>query len=164
MSRGTNKVAYVTLYHSGTLKGHIKTVMYHTLTHFNSKSVKNPSTSRKEGRISSCKRATGARSRSRTKASAATKTNPFNICPGIICSCGKMCKDSRGLKIHQAKTKCQMPENTLKAPPKKCFVSLNDVILSSCLSFEDKIYYQTLTKIFIPVSNVRNQLLANSAL
>ena len=74
------------------------------------------------------------------KASAATKTNPFNICPGIICSCGKMCKESRGLKIHQAKTKCQMPENTLKAPPKKCFVSLNDVILSSCLSFEDKIY------------------------
>ena len=104
--------------------------------------------------MSRCKHATGARLRPRTKASAATKTNPFNICPGIICSCGKMCKDSRGLKIHQAKTKCQMPENTLKAPPKKCFVSLNDVILSSCLSFEDKIYYQTSTKIFIPVSNV----------
>ena len=66
-----------------------------------------------------------------------------------------MCKYSRGLKIHQAKTKCQMPENTSKAPPKKCFVSLNDVILSSCLSFEDKFYYQTSTKIFIPVSNVR---------
>ena len=114
-----------------------------------------PSTAQKEGRISSCKRATGARLRPRTKASAATKTNPFNICPGIICSCGKMCKDSRGLKIHPAKTKCQMPENTLKAPPKKCFVSLNDVILSSCLSFGDKIYYQTSTKIFIPVSNVR---------
>ena len=105
--------------------------------------------------MSSCKRATGARSRPRTKASTATKTNPLNICPGIICSCGKICKDSRGLKIHQAKTKCQMPENTLKAPPKKCFVSLNDVILSSCLSFEDKIYYQTSTKIFIPVSKVR---------
>ena len=62
-----------------------------------------PSTARKEGRMSSCKRATGARLRPRTKASAATKTNPFNICPGIICSFGKMCKDSRGLKIHQAK-------------------------------------------------------------
>ena len=110
-----------------------------------------PSAARKEGRMSSCKRATGERLRPRTKASAATKTNPFNICPGIICSFGKMCKDSRGLKIHQAKTKCQMPENTLKAPPKKCFVSLNDVILSSCLSFEDKIYYQISTKIFIPV-------------
>ena len=66
-----------------------------------------------------------------------------------------MCKNSRGLKIHQAKTKCQMAENTLKVPPKKCFVSLNDVILSSCLSFEDRIYYQTSTKTFIPVSNVR---------
>ena len=52
-----------------------------------------------------------------------------------------------------------MPENTLKAPPKKCFVSLNDVILSSCLSFEDKIYYQTSTKIFIPVSNVRKRFI-----
>ena len=102
-----------------------------------------PSTARKEGRMSSCKRATSAKLRPRTKASTATKTNPFNICPGTICSCGKMCKDSRELKIHQAKTKCQMPENTLKAPPKKYFVSLNDVILSSCLSFEDKIYYQT---------------------
>ena len=113
------------------------------------------STARKEGRMSSCKCATGARSRPRTKVSAATKTNPFNICPGIICSCGKMCKDSRGLKIHQANTKCQMPENTLKAPPKKCFVLISDVILSSCLSFEDKIYCQTSTKIFIPVLNIR---------
>ena len=48
----------------------------------------------------------------RKKVSAATKTNPFNISSGIICSCGKMCKDSRGLKIHQAKTKCQMPKKT----------------------------------------------------
>ena len=93
--------------------------------------------------------------KTQNESEAATKTNPFNICPGIICSCGKMCEDSRGLKIHQAKMKCQMRENTLRAPPKKCFVSLNNVILSSCLSFEDKIYYQTATKIFIPVSNVR---------
>ena len=71
-----------------------------------------------------------------------------------------MCKDSRGLIIHKAKTKCQMPENTLKAPPKKCFVSLNDVILSSCLSFEDKTYYHTSTKIFIPVSNVSKSVVS----
>ena len=69
-----------------------------------------------------------------------------------------MCKDSRGLKIHQAKTKCQMLENTLKVPPKKCFVSPNNVILSSCLSFEDKICNQTSRKIFIPVSNVRKPI------
>ena len=117
-----------------------------------------------EKRRGSCKRATGARSRPRTKTNAATKTNSFNVCPGIICSCGKMCKDSRGLKIHQAKTKFQMPENTLKAPPKKCFAPLNDIILSSCLSFVDKIYYQTSTKTCIPVSKVRKQLLAKSAL
>ena len=79
------------------------------------------SIARKEGRMSSCKRATGARSRPRTKASAATKTNYFNVCPDIICRCGKTCKDSRGLKIHQAKRKCQIPDNTLKTPPKKRF-------------------------------------------
>ena len=115
-----------------------------------------PSTARKKGRMSSCKRATGARSRPRTKASIATT---FNVCPGITCDCGKMCKNSRGIKIHQAKTKCQMPENTLKDPRKKCFVLLNDVILSSCPSFEDKIYYLTSTKTFIPVSNVRKSVL-----
>ena len=64
-----------------------------------------------------------------------------------------MRKGSRGLKIHQTKTKCQMPKNTLK-----CVVSLNDEIFSSCLSFEDKIYYQTSTKTFIPVSNVRKPI------
>ena len=98
-----------------------------------------PSTARKEGRMNSCKRATGASLRPRTKASAATKTNCFNVCLGIIYSCGTTCKDSRGLKIPQAKIKCQIPENTLKAPPQKCFVSINDIILSSCLLLEDKI-------------------------
>ena len=121
----------------------------------------------KEERMSSCKHAIGARSRPRTKESAATKTNSFNVCPGIICSCGKMCKDSRGLKIYQGKTKCQVPENTLKAPPKKCFVSINDVILSSCLSFEDKIYYQIIKhpqRLPLLFQTSRNQLLAESVL
>ena len=75
-----------------------------------------------------------------------------------------MCAYSRGPKIHQAKTKCQMPENTLKAPLKKCFVLLNDVILSSCPSFEDKICYQTSAKIFIPVSNVRKPFASKQSL
>ena len=39
-----------------------------------------------------------------------------------MCSCGKMCKNNRGLKIHQDQTKCQTPENKLVAPPPKCFV------------------------------------------
>ena len=66
-----------------------------------------------------------------------------------------MCKDSRGFKVHQVHTKCHMPVNKLPAPPKKCFVSLSDVTLSSCLMFEDKIYRQTCTKTFIPASNVK---------
>ena len=72
-----------------------------------------------------------------------------------------MCKYFRGLKIHQAKMKCQMPENKLKVPPKKCFVSLNDVILSSCLSFEDIKHQQRFSSLF---QMSGNQLLANSAL
>ena len=114
-----------------------------------------PSTARKEGRMSSCKRATGARSRPRTKASTATRPVLLTFALVLYVAVGKCVKTPEGLKfIIQAKTKCQMPENTLKAPPRKCFVSLRDVILSPCLSFEDKIYYQTSTKIFIPVSNV----------
>ena len=123
-----------------------------------------PSTARKEGKMSSCKRATGARSRPRAKTSAATKNNSFNVCPGTICSCGKMCNDSRGLKIHQAKTRCQMPENKLRAPPKKCFVSLNDIIVSSFLSFVDKFYYQTSTKTVIPISNVKKSVISKKCL
>ena len=63
------------------------------------KRIMPPSTAQKERKMSSCKRSTGARLRPRTKAGAATKTNPFNVCPGIICSCGKMSKDSKGLKL-----------------------------------------------------------------
>ena len=66
-----------------------------------------------------------------------------------------MCKDSRGFKVHQAHTKCHMPENKMPAPPKKCFVSLNDAILSSCMTFENKIYRQTCTKNSISASNVK---------
>ena len=101
--------------------------------------------------MSSCKRATGARKRPEAKDSAATKTDGMNLCRGILCSCGKMCKDSRGLKIHQTKSKCQLPENKLKPPPKKCFVSLEKIILSSCLTFDDQIYFKTSERTFIPV-------------
>ena len=75
-------------------------------------------------------------------ASVATKTNPLNLCHVVSCGCGRMCKSSMGLKVHQAKSKCQTPENKLKAPPKKCFVSLQDIISSSCLTFEDQIYFK----------------------
>ena len=87
--------------------------------------------------------------------------NPINSHPGKMCSCGKMCKNNRGLKIHQDKTKCQTPENNLVAPPQKCFVSLQNVILSSCLTFDDSIYYRTSDNTFIPISNSEKPVAGN---
>ena len=101
----------------------------------------------------SCKRVTKARIRPKPKESAATMNNPINSHSGKMCSCGKMCKNNRGLRIHQEKTKCQIPENKLVAPPQKCFVSLQNVILSSCLNFDDGFYYRTSDNTFIPISD-----------
>ena len=72
-----------------------------------------------------------------------------------------MCKNNRGLKIHQEKTKCQTPENKLVAPPRKCFVSLQNVILSSCLTFDDSVYYRTSDNTFIPISNSEKPVAGN---
>ena len=115
----------------------------------------------KEGRMSSCKRATDAREGPKLKDSAATMNNPINSRSGKMCSCGKMCKNNRGLKIHQEKTKCQTPENKLVAPPQKCFVSLQNVILSSCLTFDDSVYYRTSDNTFIPISNSEKLVAGN---
>ena len=120
-----------------------------------------PSTARKEGKISSCKRATEARVRPKLKDSAATMNNPINSHSGKMCSCGKMCKNNRDLKIHQEKTKCQTPENKFVAPPQKCFVSLQNVILSSCLTFDDGVYYRTSDNTFIPISNSEKPVAGN---
>ena len=107
----------------------------------------------KEGRMNSSKCMTDARVRTGTNASTSTKTNPLNLCYRVSCSCGKMCKSSRGLKVHQAKLKRQISQNKLKAPPKKCFVSLQDTISPSYLAFEDQIYFKTSEETFIPVSS-----------
>ena len=120
-----------------------------------------PSTARKEGRMSSCKRATEARVGPKLKDSAATMNNPINSRSGKMCSCGKMCQNNRGLKIHQEKTKCQTPENKLVAPPQKCVVSLQNVILSSCLTFDDNVYYRTSDNTFIPISNSEKPVAGN---
>ena len=79
----------------------------------------------------------------------------------ILCDCGKMHKDSRRLKIPQAKTNCQMPENKLIAPTKNCFISLNDIILSSCLTFENTIFYKTSSNKFFPISNAERPVSSN---
>ena len=69
--------------------------------------------------MSSCKHMTEARERPKPKDSTATMNNPINGHSGKMCSCGKMCKNNRGLKIDQEKSKCQTPENKLVAPPPK---------------------------------------------
>ena len=111
--------------------------------------------------MSSCKRVTEVRVRPKLKDSAATMNNPINSHSGKICSCGKMCKNNRGLKIHQEKTKCQTPENKLVVPPQKCFVSLQNVILSSCFTFDDSVYYRTSDNTFIPISNSEKPVAGN---
>ena len=75
--------------------------------------------------MSSCKHATEAKVRLKPKDSAATMNNPINSHPGKMCSCGKMCKNNRGLKIHQDKTKCQTPENNFCAVWRASFPSGN---------------------------------------
>ena len=111
--------------------------------------------------MSSCKRATEARVRPKLKDSATTVNNPINSYPGKMCTCGKMCKNNRGLKIHQENTKYQTTENKLVAVPQNCFVSLKNVIFSSFLTFDDSIYYRTSNNTFIPISNSEKPVTGN---
>ena len=60
--------------------------------------------------MSRCKRVIGEFLGPRTDASSVILTNTLTDSHGILCDCAKMCEGSRGLKIHQAKTNCQMPE------------------------------------------------------
>ena len=103
--------------------------------------------------MSSCKCATEARVRPKLKDSTATMNNPINSHPGKMCSCGKMYENNRGLKIHQEKTKCHTLENKFVGPSPEHFVSIQNVTLSSCLTFDDSIYYRTSENTFIPISN-----------
>ena len=43
----------------------------------------------------------------------------------------------------------------------KCFVSLQNGILSSCLTFNDGVYYRTSDNIFIPISNNEKPVAGN---
>ena len=102
-----------------------------------------------------------AEGKTKTERQRSYKEQPINSHPGKMCSCGKVCKNNRDLKIHQEKTKCQTPENKLVAPPQKCFVSLQNVILSSFLTFHDNIYYGISDNTFIPVSNTEKPVAGN---
>ena len=62
---------------------------------------------------------------------------------GVSCSCGQLCKNFRGLKLHQIKAKCLASENKFTGPDKRCSVSLTDILNTSLLKFGDTIYYKT---------------------
>ena len=72
-----------------------------------------------------------------------------------------MGKCVRTTGVHQEKTKCQTPENKLVAPPQKCFVSLQNITLSSCLTFADGVYFRTSDNTFIPISNSEKPVAGN---
>ena len=71
----------------------------------------------------------------------------------MLCSCGQLCKNFRGLKLHQAKAKYQASENKLTGPDKRSFLSLTDVLTTSFLTFGDTIYCKTPSNTFVPISN-----------
>ena len=101
------------------------------------------------GRMSSCNTKsairTGTKHDKPTKTSAKTK--------GVSCGCGQLCKNFRGLKLHQIKAKYQASENKLTGPDKRCFVSLTDILNTSFLKFGDIIYCKTPSNSFVPICN-----------
>ena len=105
------------------------------------------------GRMSSCNTKSGIRTG--TKQDKPTRTS--TKIKGVSCSCGQLCKNFRGLKLHQVKAKCQASENKLTGPDKRCFVSLTDILNTSFLKFGDTIYcktFQTLLFQFVTLINL----------
>ena len=110
-----------------------------------------PSAARKGGgrRMSSCN--TKSRIRTGTKQDKPTRTSAK--AKGVSCSCRQLCKNFRGLKLHQIKAKCQATENKLTGPDKRCFVSLTDTLNTSFLKSGDTIYCKTPSNTFVPTCN-----------
>ena len=102
-------------------------------------------------RMSNCSHATisgittGTNQNKQTRTSTETK--------GVSSSCAPLCKNFRGLKLHQIKAKCQASENKLTGPDKSCFVSLADILNTSFLKFGDTIYHRTPPNTFVPICN-----------
>ena len=101
--------------------------------------------------MSSCNRVTKSEIRTGTKQDKLTRTSAKT--KGVSCSCGQLCKNFGGLKLHQIKAKCQASENELTGPDKRCFVSLTDILTSSFLKFGDTVYCKTPSSTFVPISN-----------
>ena len=106
-----------------------------------------------KGRMSSCD--TESWIRTGTKQDKPTRTSAK--AKGVLCSCGQLCKNFRGLKLHQIKAKCQASENKLTGPDKRCFLSLTgsltDIPNTSFLKFRDTIYCKTPSDTFVPICN-----------
>ena len=76
---------------------------------------------------------------------------------GVSCSCGQLCKNFKGLKLHQIKAKCEASENKLTGPDKRCFVSLTDILNTSFLKLEIPFiakHLQTLLFQFVTLINL----------
>ena len=73
----------------------------------------------------------------------------------LSCSCGQLCKDFRGLKLHQVKAKCQVSENKLTGSYRRYFVLLTDIVNISFLKYGDTIYCETPSNSFVSTSNYK---------
>ena len=96
--------------------------------------------------------------RTRTKHHKQTRTSTKT--KGELCSCGQICKNFRGLKLHQIKVKCLPSENKLTGPDKRCFVSLTDILNTLFLTFGDTIYWKTTSNTFVPICNYNKPISA----
>ena len=101
------------------------------------------------GRMSSCNTKSGIRTGMKQDKPKRTSAKS----KGVSCSCGQLCKNFRGLKLHQIKAKCQASENKLTGPDKRRFVSLTDILNISFLKFGGTIYCKTLSNTFVPICN-----------
>ena len=97
--------------------------------------------------MSSCNTKSGIRTRTKQDKPTSSSTK----IKGVSCSCGQLCKNFRGLKLHQIKAKCQASQNKLTGPDKRCFVSLTYIFNTSFLKFGDTIYFKTPSNTFVPI-------------
>ena len=100
-------------------------------------------------RTSSCDTKSGIRTGTKHNKPTTTSTK----IKGVSCSCGQLCKNFRGLKLHEIKARCQASENKLTGPDKKCFVSLTDILNTLFLKLGDTIYSKTPSNTFVPICN-----------
>ena len=113
--------------------------------------------------MSSCKRATEARVRPKPKDSAATMNNLINSHPSKMCSCGKMCKNNRGLKIYRKSQMSNTRKQVGSSSPKMLCVSA-ECYFVIMPHFDEISITEHLTTTLLLSQIVRSQLLATSVM